>query len=127
MKCYYFFLFFTLISCATASRQGDDIKISVDVDELPEIGLGISTTEYNVKLVHFNSTRHGEHVIHDAEAAYLTLHNGFSERKQIYAEKGDHIHLSFDGKKTTRNIQIHGRPSFHHGISRPLESRIPFP
>ncbi len=119
MKCYYFFLFFTLISCATASRQGDDIKISVDVDELPEIGLGISTTEYNVKLVHFNSTRHGEHVIHDAEAAYLTLHNGFSERKQIYAEKGDHIHLSFDGKKLHETSKFTGdHPSITEYLAR---------
>ena len=119
MKCYYFFLFFTLISCASSPRHGNNIKISIDVDELPEIGLGISTTEYDVRVIEFDSAKHGERIIDNAEAIYLTLHNGFSERKQIYAEKGDHIHLTFDGKKLHGTSKLTGdRPPITEYLSR---------
>lgn len=110
-------LFFTFIICAILLRHPlaprGQYKISVDVDELPEIGLGISTTTTDLRVVEFDSAKHGERIIEDAATVYLTLHNGFSERKQLYAEKGDHIHLAFDGKNLHRTSKITGtaRPS----------------
>lgn len=119
MKCYFFFLSLALFSCATSTHHRNDIKISVDADELPEIGLGISTTEYDLRLVDFDSTKHGEHIIPDVATVYLTLHNGFSERKQLYAEKGDHIHLAFNGKKLHNTSTITGdRPPITEYLSR---------
>ncbi len=63
MKCYFLLLLFALFSCATPLRHGDNIKISVDVDELPEIGLGISTTTTDLRVVEFDSAKHGERII----------------------------------------------------------------
>ena len=108
MKCYLTILLFALVSCATPPSSKDSIKISIDVQELPPIGLAISTTDYNLQLVHFDSNKHGEYVIPNMDAAYITLHNGFSERKQIYAELGDNIHLTFDGKSMKESLKITG-------------------
>ncbi|WP_065218801.1 MULTISPECIES: peroxiredoxin family protein [Butyricimonas] len=119
MKCYFLLLLFALFSCATPLRHGNNIKTSVDVDELPEIGLGISTTTTDLRVVEFDSAKHGERIIEDAATVYLTLHNGFSERKQLYAEKGDHIHLAFDGKNLHRTSKITGdRPPITEYLSR---------
>ena len=106
MKCYLTILLFALVSCATPPSSKDSIKISIDVQELPSIGLAISTTDYNLQLVNFDSNKHGEYVINNMDAAYITLHNGFSERKQIYAEQGDNIHLTFDGKSMKESLEI---------------------
>ena len=118
MKCYLTILLFALVSCATPPSSKDSIKISIDVQELPPIGLAISTTDYNLQLVHFDSNKHGEHVIPNMDAAYITLHNGFSERKQIYAELGDNIHLTFDGKSMKESLKITGdRPGITEYLS----------
>lgn len=108
MKCYLPILLFTLISCTPPLSPGNDIKISIDVQEIPAIGLAVSTTEYDFKLVNIDSNKHGEHVINNMDAAYIILQNGFSERKTIYAEKGDHLHLSFDGKSMKKTAKITG-------------------
>ena len=71
MKCYLTILLFALVSCATPPSSKDSIKISIDVQELPPIGLAISTTDYNLQLVHFDSNKHGEHVIPNMDAAYI--------------------------------------------------------
>ena len=118
MKCYLTILLFALVSCATPPSSKDSIKISIDVQELPPIGLAISTTDYNLQLVHFDSNKHGEYVIPNMDAAYITLHNGFSERKQIYAELGDNIHLTFDGKSMKESLKITGdRPGITEYLS----------
>ena len=63
MKCLLTILLFALVSCATPSSSEDGIKISIDVHELPSIGLAISTTDYDIQLVNFDSNKHGEYVI----------------------------------------------------------------
>ena len=119
MKCLLTILLFALVSCATPSSSEDGIKISIDVHELPSIGLAISTTDYDIQLVNFDSNKHGEYVIHNMDAAYITLHNGFSERKRIYAEQGDHIHLTFDGKSMKESLEITGdHPRITEYLSR---------
>ena len=125
MKCYLTILLFALVSCATPPSSKDSIKISIDVQELPSIGLAISTTDYNLQLVNFDSNKHGEYVINNMDAAYITLHNGFSERKQIYAEQGDNIHLTFDGKSMKESLEITGD---HPGITEYLSRQkiIPY-
>ena len=65
MKCLLTILLFALVSCATPSSSEDGIKISIDVHELPSIGLAISTTDYDIQLVNFDSNKHGEYVIHN--------------------------------------------------------------
>ena len=125
MKCFLTILLFALVSCATPSSSEDGIKISIDVHELPSIGLAISTTDYDIQLVNFDSNKHGEYVINNMDAAYITLHNGFSERKRIYAEQGDHIHLTFDGKSMKESLEITGdHPRITEYLSR--QKTIPY-
>lgn len=125
MKYYSSILLLTLLSCTPTRSPEDNIKISIDVQELPAIGLAISILENDQKLVNFDSNKHGERIICNMDAAYITLHNGFSERKTIYAEKGDRIHLSFDGKSMKETVKITGdHPAITEYLS--LQKIIPY-
>lgn len=125
MKYYSAVLLSALISCSSPSSSRDNIKIFIDVREWPAIGLSVSTLDDAPQLVHFDPNKHGEYIIHNQEAAYITLHNGFSERKTLYAEKGDRIHLSFDGKSMKETAAISGD---HPAITEYLSNytTIPF-
>lgn len=125
MKYYLPILLLALISCVTPPSPEGKIKIAIDVNELPEIGLAISTMGYNSRLVNLDQNKHGEFVIEDQDAAYITLHNGFSERKQIYAEKGDALHLRFNGKSMKESLVITGGyPGINEYLSR--QKTIPY-
>lgn len=109
MKCKFIILLFALISCSYNNSQSENnIRISVDVKKVPDMGFVISYLRGVMKSVEFDDKGHGECVIEDMDAAYIVLHNGFAEQKMIYAEKGDHIHLSFDGESMAKTLKMTG-------------------
>lgn len=135
MKYHSAILLFALLSYAFPSYSQDGIKLFIDVRERPAVGLSVSTLGEAPQLIHFDSNRHGEYIVRNQDIAYITLHNGFSERKTIYAAKGDRIHLSFDGKSMRKTAEISGdNPAVTEYLSRyktiPHQSDIytlPFP
>lgn len=96
------------VACSTPEKQSDSIVITVDVQQKPEIGFIISYLRSEMRGIKFDEKGHGECVIEGLDAVYLTLHNGFSEEKIIYAEKGDRIHLAYDGKSMEKTLVITG-------------------
>lgn len=109
MKCKFIILLIALVSCSYNNSQSENnITISVNVKKVPEMGFVISYLRGAMKSVEFNTQGHGECVIEDMDAAYLIFHNGFSEQKMIYAEKGDHIQLEFDGESMAKTLKMTG-------------------
>ena len=99
------------VACTNSRLNKENITITVDVEKIPEYGFVISNQDGHMQTLEFDTNRHAEYIIENLEAAYLTLHNGFSENINFYAEKGDQIHLTYDGismEKTlkTENIRM---------------------
>lgn len=101
-------LAFLISACGMAQKGNNNIVITVDVEQVPEMGFVISYLRVNMKNIEFDEHGHGECVFEGVEAMYLTLHNGFAERRMIYAEKGDRINLAFDGKSMEKTLVING-------------------
>lgn len=95
-------------ACNATSDPEKNIVITVDVKQIPELGFVISYLRDHMKNIQFDEHGHGECIIEDFDAIHLTLHNGFSERRIIYAEKGDRINLAFDGKSMEKTLVITG-------------------
>lgn len=109
MKCKFIILLFALISCSYNNTQSENnIRISVDVKKVPNMGFVISYLRGNMKSIEFDAQGHGECVIENMDAAYLILQNGFAEQKMIYAEKGDRIQVSFDGENMAKTLKMTG-------------------
>lgn len=101
-------LSFLISACGMAQKEENNIILTVDVKQIPEMGFVISYLRENMKSIEFDENGHGEFVLEGVEAMYLTLHNGFAERRMIYAEKGDRINLAFDGKSMEKTLVITG-------------------
>lgn len=101
-------LSFLISACGMAQKEENNIVLTVDVKQIPEMGFVISYLRENMKSIEFDENGHGEFVLEGVEAMYLTLHNGFAERRMIYAEKGDRINLAFDGKSMEKTLVITG-------------------
>lgn len=120
MKCKFIIFLITLTSCTHTARSQNNITLSVDVEKTPEMGFVISYLKESMIGMDFDAKGHAEYRIKDMDAIYLTLHNGFAEQKTIYAEKGDHIQLTFDGGKHEENTKNGGSARKH---CRLLEER----
>ena len=108
MKCKFIIFLIALTSCTHTARSQNNITLSVDVEKTPEMGFVISYLKESMIGMDFDDKGHAEYRIEDMDAIYLTLHNGFAEQKTIYAEKGDHIQLSFDGESMKKTLKMEG-------------------
>ena len=106
MKCKFIIFLIALTSCTHTARSQNNITLSVDVEKTPEMGFVISYLKESMIGMDFDDKGHAEYRIEDMDAIYLTLHNGFAEQKTIYAEKGDHIQLSFDGESMKKTLKM---------------------
>lgn len=88
--------------------KGDNIVITVDVKQLPEFGFVVSYLNETQQAVNIDTCGHGEYIIEGEEALFLRLHNGFTEKIDLYAEKGDRIHLAYDGVSFKNGMEITG-------------------
>lgn len=108
MKCKFIIFLIALTSCTHTAKSQNNITLSVDVEKIPEMGFVISYLKESMIGMDFDAKGHAEYRIEDMDAIYLTLHNGFAEQKTIYAEKGDHIQLSFDGESMKKTLKMEG-------------------
>lgn len=107
MKCSFILLLLVIVSCSYSTSQSkNNITITVDVDKVPELGFVVSWLRSDLKSIDFDANGHGECAIEDMDAAYLILYNGFAEKKMIYAEKGDHIRLAYDGVSMQKSLKM---------------------
>lgn len=99
-----------LVMALTAcnAQKGNDIIITAEVNELPEFGLVVSYLKYVQRGIDFDENKRGKYVIEGEDAVFLRLHNGFTEAIDLYAEKGDRIHVSYDGKSFKNGVEISG-------------------
>jgi len=96
------------VACTNSRLNKENITITVDVEKIPEYGFVISNQDGHMQTLEFDTNRHAEYIIENLEAAYLTLHNGFSENINFYAEKGDQIHLTYDGISMEKTLKTNG-------------------
>lgn len=108
MKNTLLFLCLSFIFWACHDSNNDKITITVDVENLPEVGVSISYMKSIQRSFEFDENKHGRFEIEGLDAVFLRVHNGFSEIMPLYAEKGDHIHLSFDGISMEKTLKIDG-------------------
>ena len=108
MKCKLISLLTVLILPTHISQGQNNITVSLDVEKIPELGFVISSQRSEMTSMEFSANGHAKYQLENTDAVYLTLHNGFSERKMIYAEQGDHIQLSFDGASMAKTLKMKG-------------------
>ena len=108
MKCKLISLLTVLILLTHISQGQNNITVSLDVEKIPELGFVISSQRSEMTSMEFSANGHAKYQLENTDAVYLTLHNGFSERKMIYAEQGDHIQLSFDGASMAKTLKMKG-------------------
>ena len=108
MKCKFIIFLIALTSWTHTAKSQNNITLSVDVEKIPEMGFVISYLKESMIGMDFDAKGHAEYRIEDMDVIYLTLHNGFAEQKTIYAEKGDHIQLSFDGESMKKTLKMEG-------------------
>lgn len=109
MKCKLILLLLVLAACSgNATQKGDNITITADVQKIPEQGFSLSYLRSIVRGFEFDKNKHAECTIEDYDYLYLNIHNGFKERKLMYAEKGDRVNLTFDGESMANSLVITG-------------------
>lgn len=109
MKFKSIFLLLVLISCSYhVSKSQNNIKISVAVKNIPDQGFSLSYLRSVIRSFKFDKNNHAECIIEDLDYTYATIHNGFKEARLMYFEKGDHVHLSFDGESMAKSLILSG-------------------
>ena len=109
MKCKFILLLLVLAACTgNATRKGENMTITADVQKIPEPGLSLSYLRGTIRGFEFDKNKHAECSIDGYDYLYLVIHNGFKEVKCIYLEKGDHVNLTFDGESMAKSLVIEG-------------------
>ena len=105
-NCLFVVLLAGLISACTSSGKPDNIVVTFDVKN-PTATEVVLVYHRTINSVPLNEQGYGADTISGVNALYANLFYGQNERK-IYLEKGDRVHITFDGNDYVGTFKFEG-------------------